>query len=1052
MEWPDGLYDLLRTQKLRADLQAAGLDYAAHWLEPARKDEMEEEEFFRRLQNHLSVQMAAFLREQVAEADGGEVSLERLRSLMLEQGFMQRMLDEVLPMDTARLLSIYRDYRRDLKHVRPDTSLEASALFTGSSRTPELMSQLMKELSTCDTADWLVSFIKISAIGPMRSALESFTSTPTPDGRPRLRVATTSYMGASDASAVEFLRKLPNTEVRISYDTRRTRLHAKAYTFHRRTGFGSSYIGSANLSRAAMDAGLEWTVKVSQRENPRLWTDICASFACHWADEKEFSPYRTEEDALCLQQALEAERHGPVDASAGMTVFYDLRPYNYQQEVLDAIANERAAGKRRHLVVAATGTGKTMMAAFDFRRYREEHPGAKLLFLVHRKEILQQALQAFRQVLRDGSYGELVTGDSVPADHLAWFCTVQTWVSRYMNDKALIDHFDYVVLDEAHHAKAETYQALLAKMNPPCLLALTATPERADGESILEDFGGDFTHEIRLGEAIDRALVAPFHYYGLSDHCEVDFSRGEYWSRGRYKTDSLQELLEDNRARAEWVFAQMSKYVADMRRVRALGFCVSVQHAEMMAALCREHGYGAIALTAESSREEREAAPGRLSRGELQFIFTVDLYNEGVDIVDVDAVLFLRPTESLTVFLQQLGRGLRKAKDKSHLDVFDFIAPQNEHYDYEQRFLAMSACNIAAHEQIKACFPLVPTGCFIHLEKQAQEVILKHIQARERQLKKKSLVEYLRPVLTEVKPRLTLQHFMNLCGLSVPTRLYRDTLPTELFLCALRQQVPEDLEPFLDNLARGCRALLLQTDAHLLQCFHELLSSATPETAEKHREEWSMLLTLLFGVARPGNRSLMAAVRFLQQQQGVRTDILELLEWVRRKRGQYGQIRFAPTGRLCLHASYTRQQVLLILGRSSFESPTPFRGGVFYHKESRTHLFFAEIEKHERNYSETTMYEDYALSERFFHWQSQNKTRADERLGQEYIHHAEQGIQVMLFIRRNRKCAEDVTPPYIFLGPVEYVSHEGSQPMSIVWKMKHPIPAHVLAWARKVER
>ncbi len=1050
MNFPDGLYDLLRTHKLAEALRAAGLEAAATWWPQGSKAEMEDEELLRRLQNHLSVQLAAFLREQAGELKGSETLLGRLQSRMQEADFTARLLAELLPTDSRRLLSIYRGSENMVQRLRPDTSLEASALLTGSARTPGLVSQVIKELDSCDRADWLVSFIKMSGIAPLRETLCRFTATPAPDGRPRLRVATTSYMGATDAAAIDFLNSLPNTEVRISYDTRRTRLHAKAYTFHRATGFGSSYIGSANISKAAMDQGLEWTVKVSQRENPRLWADICASFASHWADEKEFTPYATAEDATRLREALAAERHGPVDASGTSTVFYDLRPFNYQQEVLDSLANERAAGKNRHLVVAATGTGKTMIAAFDFRRYQRENPGARLLFLVHREEILHQALQSFRQVLKDAGFGEVVTGRTRPADNRAWFCTVQSWLSRYAD--SLSAHFDYVVLDEAHHAGAESYQRLLAGLRPKSLLALTATPERADGVSILDDFGGDYTHEIRLGEAIDRALVCPFHYYGIPDEPGMDFSHGEYWSRGRYRTESLDELLAGNRRRAGWVLEQMQKYVADLRRVRALGFCVSVRHAEMMAALCREKGFGAVALTAESSAEERAEAPKKLSRGEIQFIFTVDLYNEGVDIVDVDAVLFLRPTESLTVFLQQLGRGLRRAENKSHLDVFDFIAPQNERYDYEQRFYAMSGSSVAAAVQIREQFPLAPTGCFIHLERRAQELILQHIGAKEKQMKAKAFIRLLRPLLSQERPRLTLRELMELCGLSTPARLYHDTLPTVLFTQARGLGLPASLAPYVSAMARGCRSLLLQTDAHLLQVWRELLQEAKPELAETRREEWSLFLSLFRADKRPGDASLGAMVRFLCEQEGVRSDVREQLDWVLSHRGLYGQCRFENTGRLCLHAAYTRQQVLLAVGCGSFEAPYPSREGVFFHKQSRTYLFFADIEKNERHFSETTMYEDYALTEELFHWQSQNATAPASPTGQNFIHHAERGISIMLFIRRSKKTAEGVTAPYVFLGPVEYVSHEGSKPMSIVWRMRHAIPAHVLAWARKTER
>ncbi|MCD7798378.1 MAG: DUF3427 domain-containing protein [Akkermansiaceae bacterium] len=1045
MELPQGLYDLLRTKELEEAIRGSEWEDKAEWWVQKDKSGMAQGEFFRRLQGHFAVQFAGFLRQLVKEKMSGEEVLKELRRRLLHGDAARAFLSGMLPLDTDRLLSLYEQGR---ERVRPDTALDASALLTGAARTPSLLSQISKELGSCDQADWLVSFIKMSGINPLREELRKFTSESLPDGSPRLRVATTSYMGATDAAAIDFLRQLPNTEVRISYDTHRTRLHAKAYIFRRRTGFGSSYIGSANISRVAMDQGLEWTVKVSQRENPCLWADIIATFNSHWADVREFEPCGTDEEIKRLRDALASER-GEYNPQLP-EVFYELRPFNYQQQILDSIANERAAGKHRHLIVAATGTGKTMIAAFDFRRYLQEHPNARFLFLVHRKEILQQALQSFRQVLHQvvDCFGEDVASNQ-PKDNRAWFCTVQRWCKRYAG-KRPADFFDYVVLDEAHHAAADSYQKLLSSLNPDSLLALTATPERADGISILPDFGGCFTHEIRLGEAIERALVVPFHYYGIQDEPGIDFRQTD-WSRGHYKTDSLDGLLADNRRRAGWIIAQVQKYVADLRRVRAIGFCVSIRHAEMMAELCCEKGLRAIALTANSPKEEREAAPGRLSRREIQFIFTVDLYNEGVDIVDADTVLFLRPTESLTVFLQQLGRGLRRAPDKPHLDVFDFIARQNEHYDYEQRFLAMSGSCVSVPAQIQQGFPCMPTGCFIHLDQIAQKVILDHINAKAKKMNSRALVNVLRPLLIDGQERFTLNELMEVFRLSTPEPFYRGTLlPTTLCLQAHGEETPKELKPFEHSLARGCRALLLQTDAHLLRVFSGMLDASTPPSVEEHRMELSLLQSLLWGEKRPGDGSLASVTSFLWRHDGVRLDLGELLQWVLERRAWNNLEQVENMGVLRLHASYTRQQILLALDDdNTFEKMPGFREGVF-HKDN-IYVFFADIEKSEKDFSESTMYEDYALGEELFHWQSQNATSPESPRGQDYIRHKEQGIHIMLFIRRRKHTPEGDSAPYIFLGPMEYVSHEGRCPMSITWRMRFPIPARVLAWASRTE-
>jgi HKD family nuclease len=280
---------------------------------------------------------------------------------------------------------------------RPDTPLGLGCLLTGTRLDPSLVSQLRKEIQTADRVDVLCSFIKWSGIRILEEALRAFAGKP----GTRLRVITTSYLGATDLKAIDLLRSLP-AEVRVSYDTHRTRLHAKAYLFHRDTGFGCAYIGSANLSHAALTDELEWNVKISQYESPHLWNRVTATFETYWNDA-EFTPYDPA-DRPRLQAALAQER---ISAEAPtQPLLFDLRPYAFQQEILDRLdAERRVQGRDRHLVVAATGTGKTMIAAFDYRHWSREAAGAggakpRLLFVAHREELLQQSLATFRAVLR----------------------------------------------------------------------------------------------------------------------------------------------------------------------------------------------------------------------------------------------------------------------------------------------------------------------------------------------------------------------------------------------------------------------------------------------------------------------------------------------------------------------------------------------------------------------------------------------------------------------------------------------------------------------------
>jgi len=1033
---PPGLYDLLQTPALKQRLQASGAIEAAVW---ANVDPVE---LSNKIAAHLAKELASYLTETVFAKKDSELWQAALEQAISTPEFLHSFLPNILPKDNKALQQIKSEGISAELTNRPDTPLAVSALLTGSSRSPALRTQIQKELESCDRADWLVSFIKFSGLVPLLDVLRRFTQMPAKDGGPRLRIATTSYMGATDIKAIEELLKLPNTEIRISYDTKRTRLHAKAYLFHRLSGFSSAYIGSANVSKAALDEGLEWTVKVSQYEAEHLWQHAIATFESHWEDDTEFTLCRAV-NLPELRQALAKER------DPGMAIdgtFFDLRPYEYQKAILEDIAAERAVGKQKHLVIAATGTGKTMVAAFDYKAFCAEHDGwPRLLFLAHREEILKQARASFRQVLRDGSFGDLVAGGAQPAqfDHL--FCTVQSWNAKGY-DRFAPDYFDYVVLDEAHHATAATYQAIISHIQPKALLGLTATPERSDGGDIRDDFGGAFTHEIRLPEAIERALLSPFHYYGIPDLDGLDFSSLS-WRRGGYDKAELEARIGQNAARAQWVISQAERYVADLKQVRALGFCISVQHAEFMAAYCNEHGLPAMALSSQTPRDERLRAQQRLERREISCIFTVDLYNEGVDIPSVDTVLFLRPTESLTLFLQQLGRGLRLHDDKPHLTVLDYIAPQHRQFRYAKRFQALSSRpELQTKGQIEHGMPFVPTGCIVHLERQAKEYVLNNIRQSASALRGDRLLKELRELQRSTTEPLSLQYLLDHLCLDSPDELYQRGLPSVLLTKAEQETVDEGVIKVSGKLKEGFRRLSQMDDPYLIADAKQLLLSG----ASNDPLTRSLLHCVLWGATRPDGGSLDEAHAFMATKAGLKHDLIELLEWLLQHRTPLPAKRVPDkTGPLVLHASYTREQVLLALGKGTFESAFKSREGVLHLQDRRLDLFFADINKAEADFSPTTMYEDYAISDRLFHWQSQSATSAETPTGQRYIEHERMGYTPMLFIRNRKKLVNGLTAPYLFAGPLRYMKHSGSKPMSIHWKLLERLPARVLSWARR---
>lgn len=1036
-ELPAGIYDLLHTVGLQKRLEQRNLLDLAVW------SLIDPEELPHRLAIPVAREIASYIGETIS-GKSGDAFAEALAKVFESPETLLSILELLRPVAADRLTKIRPEPPLVAPSEYPDTPLAISALLTGSARAPSLRTQLMKELATCDRADWLVSFIKYAGVLPLLPVLRDFTQSPAPDGGPRLRIATTSYMGATDIKAVKTLLELPNTEIRVSYDTKRTRLHAKAYLFHRATGFGSAYVGSANVSKAALDEGLEWTVKISQYETDHLWSHVVATFDSHWEDESEFTACHAE-DLPTLELALFQERGGEnVDASIS---FFDLRPYGYQQTILEDIAAERESGRQKHLVIAATGTGKTMVAAFDYKNYCRGSGGfPRILFVAHREEILHQARSAFRQVLRDGNFGDLVVGGVTLRQTNHLFCTVQSWNARSF-DQFKPDHFDYVVLDEAHHASAESYQKLIDHIKPRSLLGLTATPERTDGADIRKDFGGAFTHEIRLPEAIERALLSPFHYYGIPDLEGLDFS-GIAWRHGGYDIAQLRSQLDNNLARAEWVMSQTERHVSDIKQLRGIGFCVSVVHAEFMARFCNDREIPAVALTGESSKTYRQQVQRQLETREIQLIFTVDLYNEGVDIPFVDTVLFLRPTESLTLFLQQLGRGLRLHEDKPHLTVLDFIAPQHRQYNFAKRFQALSSRpEKRIDDQIESNMPYVPTGCLLHLEKQAMEYVLSNIRSAAASLRGERLLAELRKMRVQIQGEISLQQMLDFLHLDSPDELYKRGLPHILLARAEGHALQSDLMPFENQLARGFRRVCLMDDTHLIQAAKELLTfgaCSLPLTE-------ALLHTVLWNAKKPDEGTLLQVQRFIDLHIGLKHDLQELLDWLLENRVPLPKRRFdGYTGPLTLHASYTREQVLLALGIGSFENPTTHREGVLHVPDRKLDVFFADINKSEADFSPTTMYEDYAISDRLFHWQSQSQTSETSPVGIRYIHHRDLGYTPLLFIRERKKLPNGLTAQYLFAGPLRYRKHEGSRPISFVWELEHPLPAKAMSWARRV--
>ncbi|MGL4330571.1 MAG: DEAD/DEAH box helicase family protein, partial [Clostridium sp.] len=535
---------------------------------------------------------------------------------------------------------------------------EVSNAITGNKNY--LINRLKTSIKNAKSIDIIVSFLMESGVKMLLNDLKEAL-----DRGVNIRILTGNYLNITQPSALYLLKDELKNKVDLRfYNNPKKSFHPKAYMFHNELD-SEIYIGSSNISRGALTSSIEWNYRFNKSSNPNDFNVFYETFEDLFYNHS----YEITDDVLKdyskswkkpkVQSDIEKEEN-----SEENNVLNIFEPRGAQIEALYGLKQSREEGYDKGLVVAATGIGKTYLAAFDSREYE------RVLFIAHREEILKQAAISFKNVRNSDDIGFFYSNQKDTKNKFI-FSLVQTLgKDEYLNENYFSkDYFDYIVVDEFHHAVSNNYKKIMEYFKPKFLLGLTATPERLDSKDVVALCDYNMVYEVRLKEAIEKGWLVPFRYYGIYDET-VNYDNIEY-KNGKYNDKELEDALMLNK-RAELIINHYRKYKSS----RAIGFCTSRHHAEYMAKVFSENGIKAVAVYSGEGGEyssNRNEALSALAKGEVQVLFSVDMFNEGLDIPAIDMVMFLRPTQSPTVFLQQLGRGLRKYKDKQYLNVLDFI-------------------------------------------------------------------------------------------------------------------------------------------------------------------------------------------------------------------------------------------------------------------------------------------------------------------------------------------------------------------------------------------
>lgn len=876
----------------------------------------------------------------------------------------------------------------------PEIPLSQSAFITNEAEL-NYHKVLLSEIRSADHIDFICPFIGMGGLNLIRNELAEFGS--------KLRVITTTYLGATNQRAIDWLSST-GAQVKVVYEQsdQKTALHAKAWIFKRDSGYSTATIGSSNLSPKALVDGLEWNVRLSIKDSPQVMQSLQVTFERLWESSKaKLYNSENDHDRRALSNALARER----GKESKSQFFADIQPMPHQQEALDELKYARLNGKHENLIVAATGTGKTLLSAFDYQEMIKQQGGRPtLLFIAHREDILRQSIDAFRAVLRDSDFGELHVGKHRAGDWRHVFCSIQS-----LSQIELLDieprRFDFVIIDEFHHAEAPSYRRVLDYFKPRELVGLTATPERADGKNLIDRFGSP-TYELRLWHALSRQLLAPFHYFGIDDGTDLSLIR---WEAGKYSDQELNKLYVDSgNQRAQLIVRELIDKFDPLEELKAIAFCVSISHANFMAEQFRNAGFEASSLHSGVGRDLRDDTVSNFRRGELQILCTVDLFNEGIDIPEVNAVMFLRPTESATIYIQQLGRGLRSHRNKSALLVLDFVGQQNQKFRMDLRFRAMTGYSRRElADAIKDGFPQLPPGCHIRLDKTSEQRVLKNIREAIPSSSRAMIDELKR--MSSIGESITLSNFLEETGLELEDVYNKRSFSDLKFLAGICPKPMSEL--------KKTASLIHINDKIRTQNYLDCIRGNSSNINFRR-----MISSLTTG-----------SIGELPNDPVMVNEIVELLEYIECK--SINRTAVANDLPFRLYGLYSRDEIVAPFR----DKPNSMRQGTFYVEKFKLDIHLFTLRKSERHFSPTTRYADYFMAPDLFHWESQSTTTIQSPTGRRLIN--DEGRH-LVFVREDRDI-DGRTAPFLCLGFAHPVRWQSEKPIQIVWRLEHSVPDHL---------